>query len=84
MHPIRRLQCVKLMCEGIFNISSGYNFPSNWMERGGKKGVCKSATAMASYKVFYGSVVMETSSPRVSTVTVGKTHQFIRVCKEPE
>lgn len=39
---------------------------------------------MASYKVFYGSLVMETSSPWVRTVTVGKSHRLLEDVKDQD
>lgn len=39
---------------------------------------------MDSYNVVYDSIMMEISSPLVSTVIVGKLWQYIVLCKEPE
>lgn len=42
------------------------------------------ATTMDSYNVVYDPIVMEISSPLVSTVIVGKLWQYILLCKKPE
>lgn len=54
------------------------------MERRGKKEFVNLPLQWPVTRVFYGSLVMETSSPWVSTVTVATRHQFIRAWKGSE
>lgn len=78
-----KLQCVKLTCEGILILGlATISHVVEWKRK--KKGVCSICHKMDSYSGFYCSIVMEISSPWVSTVIVGKRDQCIILYKEAE